>query len=580
MPNPVSLLEITDKSTKDRALGSAYVEMEPVKGLILKASLGIDRRDSKRKTYLPKTTMFGASVNGQANIVERGDMDYLMDLTATYIKEIGQHNFTALAGYSYQEFNGESFSAGNQDFLIDAFLYNNLAVGAYAKPSVGSWASKSALGSYFARLNYSYLGKYLLTATVRADGASNFNPEHRWGYFPSASVGWRFSDEEFMQPLASVLSNGKLRIGYGQTGNSNVGNRILDTYGAVSGTVWGESYYIGIRAAQLGNPQLTWETTSELNIGLDLGFLNNRINLTAEYYDRTISDLLVSGKSLPSYNEITSIAANIGKTQGRGVELTLNTVNVTNRDWQWTTDLTYSFYRDRWKERDPNWKPAVYEKADDPIRAWFSYQSDGLLQPGEKAPEHQKSLLPGQIKLKDLSGEDGKPDGMLNNYDMVYMGTSDPAFLFGFNNTVRYKSFDLNVYFYGEVNRLRSNSYYEYFGMLGSPGVSAQGFNASKMTLETWHHDYQDTKYPNPIMSDFSNGDYYVKKISYIRCRNITLGYVLPVSSKIANRVRLYTDINNPFVLSNWSGVDPETDEHQYAYPNITSFSLGIDISF
>jgi TonB-linked SusC/RagA family outer membrane protein len=580
IPNPVSLLEITDKSVKDRLLGSAYVEVEPVKGLLLKASLGADRRDSKRKTYLPKTTMFGASVNGQAFIVERGDTDYLMDLTATWTKEIEKHNFTVLAGYSYQEFNGESFSAGNQDFLLDAFLYNNLGAGAYAKPSVGSWASKNALGSYFARLNYSFFGKYLLTATVRADGASNFNPEYRWGYFPSASLGWRFSDEAFMQPFSSWLSNGKFRIGYGETGNSNVGNRILDTYGAGYGNAFGESYAVGIRAVQLGNPQLRWETTGELNVGLDLGFLNGRINAVLEYYDRTISDLLVTNKSLLSYNEITSIAANIGKTQGRGFELTLNTVNVTGGDFRWTTDLSYSFYRDRWKERDPNWKPASYQSVSDPIRAWFAYESDGLLQPGEKAPEYQASLLPGQVKLKDLSGAEGIPDGKLDNYDMVYKGTSDPDFLFGFNNTLKYKAFDLNIYFYGEVNRLRSESYYEYFGMLGSPGTAAQGYNASQMTLHTWHHDYQNTKYPSPIISDYGNGDYYTRKISYVRCRNITLGYVLPLPGKIANRARIYADVNNPFVWTNWTGVDPETDEHQHAYPNITGVSFGMDITF
>jgi TonB-linked SusC/RagA family outer membrane protein len=580
LPNPASLLEITDLSAKDRVLGSAYVEAEPIKGLLLKASLGADRRDSKRKTYLPRTTLYGANVNGQAYIVERGDTDYLMDLTATYTKEIDRHNFTVLAGYSYQEFNGESFAAGNQDFILDAFLYNNLGAGAYARPTAISWASKNALGSYFARLNYSFLGKYLLTATVRADGASNFNPDYRWGYFPSVSLGWRFSDEAFMSGASSWLSNGKLRLSYGETGNSNVGNRILDTYAAGYGYPIGESFAIGIRASQLGNPQLKWETTSELNVGLDLGFLNGRINAALEYYDRTISDLLVTGKSLPSYNEITSIAANIGKTQGRGFELTLNTVNVTNRDWQWTTDLTYSFYRDQWKERDPNWKPAAYQSPTDPIRAWFSYESDGLLQPGEAAPAHQAALLPGQIKLKDISGENGTPDGKLDNYDMVYKGTSDPDFLFGFNNTVKYKKFDLNVYFYGEVNRMRSNSYYEYFGILGSPGVMAQGFNASEMALETWHHDYQDAKYPNPIVTDYGNGDYYARKISYIRCRNITLGYVLPLPAKIANRARLYADVNNPFVLTNWTGVDPETDEHQYAYPNITGISLGIDITF
>lgn len=311
---------------------------------------------------------------------------------------------------------------------------------------------------------------------------------------------------------------------------------------------------------------------------MDLGFLNNRINATLEYYDRTISDLLVTNKSLPSYNEITSIAANIGKTQGHGFELTLNTVNVINKDFQWTTDLSYSFYRDRWKERDPNWTPAVYQSPTDPIRAWFTYLSDELLQAGEKAPDHQKALLPGHIKLKDIGGEDGKPDGKLDNYDMVYIGTGDPDFYFGFNNTLKYKSFDLSLYFYGEINRLRSNSYYEAFNLLTNGGGYRS--NASKMQLERWRHDYQDTKYPNPILSDYGGGDYFVKKISYIRCRNMTLGYTLPLSKKIADKVRLYTDINNPFVLTNWSGVDPETDGHQFAYPNVTSVSFGVDISF
>ena len=578
IPNPVSLLEITDKSTAERILGMTYIEVEPVKGLLLKASLGLDRRNSKRKTYLPKTTMYGAAVGGQANIVERNDMDYLLDLTATYSKSIGSHDFTTLVGYSYQEFNGESFSAGSQDFLIDVFLFNNLGAGAYDRPWNGSWAYKQALGSYFARLNYSFLGRYLLTATVRADGASNFDPEYRWGYFPSVSLGWRFSEEAFMQPISHVLTNGKLRIGYGQTGSSNIGNRTRDTYGTGIGNVFGDNWHLGIRTAQLGNPKLKWETTSELNIGLDLGFLNNRINATLEYYSRTISDLLVKNKSLMSYNEITSIAANIGKTQGQGFELTLNTINVVNKNFEWRTDLTYSFYRDRWKERDSEWKPASYQSPNDPIRAWFSYLSDGLLQPGEMAPDHQKSLLPGQIKLKDISGEDGQPDGKLDNYDMVYMGTGDPDFYFGINNTLKYKNFDLNIYFYGEVNRLRGNSYYESFGLLDTGGGYRS--NASKIALENWHHNYQNTKYHNPIASDYGWGDYYVKNISYIRCRNITLGYTLPLSKKIVNNLRLYTDVNNPFVLTNWSGIDPETDGHQFAYPNVTSISFGVDITF
>jgi TonB-linked SusC/RagA family outer membrane protein len=566
VPNPVSLLEIVDNTIKDRLLSSAYVEFYPLKGLTLKAVFGLDRQNAKRSSYLPKTTKYGASTNGQANISEVDDTNYLMDLTATYIKEIEKHSFTFLGGYSYQQFAQEGLNAGNQDFLIDAFLYNNLGAGAYSKPTVGSYAWKSAMGSYFARLNYSYLGKYLLTATIRADGDSDFNPKYRWGYFPSISLGWRFSDEEFMSSL-SVLSNGKLRAGYGRTGNSNVGNHIYDSYSVGYSNVFGNTGYIGIYAGRLGNPKLKWETTSELNIGLDLGFFNNRLSTSIEYYDRIISDLLVTNKKLLSYNEITSIAANIGETQGKGLEITVNSVNITNKYFQWTTDLTWATYTDKWKERDPEWKPAVYESPQDHIRPIFRYISDGLLKPGEPAPAHQKSLLPGQVKLKDISGENGTPDGKLDNYDMVYLGSDDPQFTFGFNNTFRYKSFDLNIYTYGEVGRLRS----------AGPPTGTTLINQQMR----WSHDNLNTALPSLISSDYSNGDYMYKKINYLRCRNITLGYTLPISGKLLNKVRIYGDVNNPFVLTNfWSELDPETGGSYIKYPSVTTFSFGLDISF
>lgn len=574
LPNPVSLLEITDKTTKDRLLASFYLSVEPIKGLVLKANFGIDRQNEKRKTYLPKTTMYGAAVNGQATISQYDRNDYLMDLTATYTKEFGNHNLTALLGYSYQQFNYEDVFAGNSDFLLDSFLYNNLRAGNFVKPSVGSSAYKSALGSYFGRINYSYLGRYLLTLTMRADGASNFDPDHRWGFFPSASVGWRFSDETFMKNFSETLSNGKLRVSYGQTGNSNVGNRAMNLYGTGYNNVFGNSPYVGVYASQLGNPFLTWETTSEFNVGLDLGFFNNRISTTFEYFNRTISDLLVGGKSLPSYNEISSIAANIGKTQSQGFEFSLNTVNFSNKNFAWNTDITFSLFRDRWKERDPNWKPAAYQKVNDPIRAIFSYQSDGLLQVGEKAPAHQKALLPGQVKLVDRN-----KDGILNNEDKILIGTEDPDFLFGFNNTLRYKNFDFNIYLYGEVNKVRGGSYYDSWATIGY-GIN-QGRNSSKGYMETWSHENQSGKFPNILGSnDYGVGDYMLKKISYVRCRNITLGYTIPMIKKILNSLRTYVDVNNPFIITNWSGIDPETEGHQFSYPNVTSFSFGIDVTF
>lgn len=575
LPNPVSLLEITDKTTKDRILASAYLQIEPVKGLILKANFGIDRQYEKRKQYLPKTTMYGEQANGQASISQSDNNDYLMDLTATYMKDFGNHSLTVLAGYSFQQFNNEWVSAGNQDFITDGFLYNNLGAGNFAKPSVGSGASKTSLGSYFGRINYSYLSRYLLTLTMRADGASNFDPDNRWGFFPSVSAGWRFSDEPFMASLNDVVSNGKLRISYGQTGNSNVGNRTMNLYNTGYNNVFGNTIHTGVLASQLGNPNLTWETTKEFNVGLDLGFINNRISLSMEYFNRTISDLLVKEKSLPSYNEVTSIASNIGETKSQGFEMTLNTVNIDNRDWTWTTDLTLSLYRDRWKERDPNWKPAAYQKEDDWIRSMYSFVSDGLMQPGEERPKHQPTLMPGQIKMKDLD-----KNGVLDDHDKVLLGSKDPAFLFGFNNTVRYKNFDLNIYLYGEVNALKGASYYDDWTTMGY-GFT-QGRNSSQGFKDTWRHDNQHAKYANITgVGPDGAGDYFIKKISYLRCRNITLGYTIPVSNKILNNIRVYADVNNPFVLTNWTGLDPETDNgNSYAYPNVTSFSLGVDITF
>lgn len=576
LPNPVSLLTITDKSTKNRFLGSFFVEMTPIKGLRLKANLGTDLQMEKRENYVPKTTNYGSLNKGVANIGEGLRNDYVADFTATYTHDFDNHSLTALLGYSYQQFNTSGFNAGNSDFIIDEFKYNNLGAGNFAKPRVGSYAGKNSLGSYFARVNYSYLDRYLLTATMRADGAANFDPKHRWGYFPSVSIGWRFSEEPFMEKAKAILSNGKLRIGYGQTGNSNVGDRTLSLYNTGYNGVFGltnKKAYTGMLARQLGNPFITWETTSELNVGLDFGLFKNRISGSIEYYNRVISDLLVTNKSLPSYNEITSIASNIGATMSQGMEFTLNTVNISTQKFEWRTDFTLSFYHDRWKERDPNWKPAVYQKANDYIRSAYSKISEGLLRPGEERPAAQPTLLPGQVKIKDIN-----KDGHIDDNDVVLLGSWDPAFIFGLNNTFNMWRFDLNIFLYGQVNQLRGQSYYEQWAMQGYGTV--QGRNSSKGIYDTWTHDNLSAKYPNILgAGPDGSGDYFLKKISFIRCRNITLGYSIPVK-KYGTSMRVYADVNNPFVITNWTGVDPETDNGKYSYPNSTTFSLGLDLTF
>ena len=305
-----------------------------------------------------------------------------------------------------------------------------------------------------------------------------------------------------------------------------------------------------------------------------MGFFNNRINLTAEYFQRTISDLLVKNKTIPHYNEVKTIAANIGSTQSNGVELTLNTQNIQTKQFTWSTDLTFSTYNDRWKERDPNWKPAAYQKEQDPIRGVFAYVADGLLQPGEEAPAHQPQLLPGQVKLKNINGDD-----KLNEEDMVLIGRNDPKFIFGFNNNFSYKNFDLNIYMYGQVGKIAgANSYYDAWGSYGNRIKLGQ--NVPVSFKDAWSSDNQTSTRPSFIESAYGTGDLFLQKISFLRIRNITLGYTVPISKSICNRLRVYADINNPCVWTNWKVQDPETDSNTNAYPNVTSFSIGVDISF
>ena len=603
LPNPVSLLEVTNKTTKERFLGTAFVEYNPIKELTLKANFGIDRNYQKHRVYMPKTTLYGQKRNGAADIAQYDKSDYLLELTANYSKRFGEHSITALAGYSFQRFTDEYLYAGNSNFLIDGFLYNNLGAGSFEKPSVGSSASKNEMASFFGRVNYSYMDRYLLTATLRADGASNFAENHRWGYFPSVAFGWRFTEEKFMKGF-KAMSNGKLRLSWGQTGNSNIGNRAVSYYQTGYTNGFGGVETTGVYLKQLGNPDLKWETTTEWNIGLDLGFFNNRLNVTAEYYHKVVSDLL-STRSLMSFQEVTSIAANIGKTQSQGFELTVNTVNVNTAKFNWSTDLTFSFYRDKWKERDPNWKPSAYSQYNSPIRYKYGYLSDGLIRAGETV-DWMPGSLPGQVKIKDINGyvynEDGsvkvdkhgiplktgKPDGKLDDADKVIYGNEDPGYLVGLNNTLRWGNFDFNIYFYGQFSVLNSGSYKDLW-LTGSNGMTGvknmyRGYNMPTSVRDIWTADNQTATRPSYFQSESSYGvgDYFLQKSWFVRCRNITIGYTIPASTLhgALSSVRVYADVNNPFTITPYKGLDLETDNSVWAYPNVRSFTIGVDITF
>lgn len=494
-------------------------------------------------------------------------------------------------------------NAGNNNFLTDGFIYNNLGAGGGNK-IVGSGCSENKMLSYFFRANYILKDRYLLTATLRSDGASVFARNHKWGYFPSVALGWTISEENFMAKASDWLSMLKLRLSWGQTGNADISTNAFASYYAQEAyNKEDKSKQIGVFQGRLENPDLKWETTTEWNAGLDFGFFNGRIGGSVEYYYKVISDLL-NYKPLNSYQTITQVIANIGKTKSTGIEVTLNTKNIVTKDFFWSTDLTFTKYKDRWKERTPDWKPAVYEKYDAPIRAIYSRRADHILQIGEKVPDAQPLLLPGQLVIKDINGyvrdangdpvvdENGRfqllghPDNIIDDADMELIGTSDPGWLAGMTNTFKYKDFDLSFHLNGMFDRIMEDPTAMEYGISGD-GIARYGLNALRSVKDRWTWDNPSTTNPSTFQgweNTYSSGDFYYQKAWFIRMQNITLGYTLPkhllAKTKVISNLRVHASINNAFIITPYDGLDPETDYYTASYPNARTFSFGVDISF
>lgn len=604
LPNPYSLLTNTDRGRTNRLIGNVYLEVRPLDGLLLRGALGVDHAQLDRKTYQPRTTVNGNANGGVAYIYNTNNDQYLAEATATYHKTLADiHNVNFMVGASYEEFNHDISELGNNNFLTDAFLYNNLDAGTGTK-IVKSNATKNKMESYFMRASYVLMDRYLFTGTMRADGASVFAKNKKWGYFPSASVGWLISEEQFLKQT-TWLSNLKLRLSWGQTGNADIGTNAFASFLAENAYV--NSDYkteIGVRKGKIENPDLKWETTTEWNFGLDFGFLKGRISGSIDIYQRTISDLL-NYRLLNSYQELPRVMSNVGKTQGSGIEFTLNTRNIQTKDFSWSTDFTFTKYKDRWKERTPDWKPAIYERVDDPIRPIYSRLYDHILQAGEPVPAAQPDLRAGQIVIKDVDGYQrdasgnpvtdadgrfmltGAPDGKIDDADTKLIGSLDPGWLAGLNNVFRYKGFELSFMFNGMFDRKIENPTMAAYGIncLGSIG----GGNGLRTNLERWTPTNPSTKYPSAFFgfgrgNYYTWGDFFYQDAWFIRLQNVSLSYQLPQAwlSKIGfiSGLRLHASVNNLFVITPYDGLDPETDAYAAAYPNARTYSFGVNISF
>ena len=587
-PNPLSFREITDGTVSKRLLANVHLDYKVIEPLTLRVRYSFDQSNSKRKNYLPRPFLYGLLREGEANILQNETEISLLEYTANYTRffESGS-SLSGVAGYSYQVRNGEGFNTGNEKFLTDSFLFNNLGAGAAEKPSTGSYRFNEVWASSFGRLSFDYLDKYIITGSIRRDGFSRFAKNKKYGLFPSLSVAWKLSSEDFMKnnKLIDFL---KVRANYGTTGNSNIGANALSLYATGSNYVFGDTENIGVFLRQLANEDLTWETASEVNIGLDFSILEGKVSGSFDYFNKTISDLL-SSRPLPLQSVVGGIAANIGRTQSRGWEFTLSTTNIENDDFSWKTDFNIAHYKDTWKNRDSLVLKSLpkHIKEKDEIRAIYGYVTDGILQAGEEVPEHMDGLRPGMIKLKDLNGFDdegnltGVPDGMLSAADQVKLGVNDPGYTFGFSNVFKYKNFDLNIFAYGMLDRVVFNS--DKDNAFANPFQF--GWNGLIETKNRWSSENQNSNQPSAIPSPYAgrSGNFFRENGAFLRVRNIILGYNIPGNLlnryKILSSARIYIDIQNPFVITNYSGIDPEVSGF-IAYPPQKSLILGVNVNF
>jgi TonB-linked SusC/RagA family outer membrane protein len=600
-PNPYSLLTITDKGRIERTLGNFFIDITPIQDLTIRLKAGIDRGMTRRNSYIPRTTLHGALENGRAFISNSENDDNLLEATANYSKTIlNDHKLSVLAGISQQKFNNRFNSAGATGFITDAFLWNNLGAGSN-QLTPASAASENRIASYFGRLNYNYKGKYLLTATIRTDGSSVFATNNKWGTFPSAAVGWNIAEENFFSGLKKTVSQLKLRLSYGQTGNAQINTNAFAAYSAYPAWLSGEdARLIGVSLSRLENPDLKWETTTGTNLGLDFSFGNGKVEGSIELFNNDISDLLAT-KSLNSYQEVNTVIANVGKTRSRGFEITINTRNVQTANFQWRTTFVASRYKDTWLERAPDWKPMVYESENDPIRARYSRESDGILQIGEKLPESQSSLIPGMIKTKDVNGfqrdvngnpavdangrflRTGKPDGIMDDADTRMMGTTDPSLMAGITNILTYKNWSLNFDFNGLFGRRIQDPNYVAYGF-SAYGIYANGYNGLRSVKDRWTPTNPSTKNPSSFwgFSPYGVGDFFLQDAWFVRLQNVSVGYNLPkkLLGNVLNAARIHVDAQNLFTITPYNGVDPETDSYTAAYPYIRSFTVGVNVTF
>lgn len=579
LDNPVLIAENYYRYTRTvRGLASVFAEATISPELKLRSSLSIDYTNLDDESYTPiiSRESQNGNFNGFGTYGATQDFTWLAENYLTYTKTFGEiHNLTALAGLSYQASNRNFASISAQGFPSDQFTKLSVASRVTAGSTSGTeWG----LASYFARFNYSLKDKYLFTFTGRADGSSRFGDNFRFGFFPSGSFAWRIGDEEFMKSQ-DFVSDLKARVSYGVTGNQDgIGN--FASRGLFGVTAYRQTP--GLIPTQLSNSNLTWESTKQLDVGLDVGFLENRITLTADYFVKTTDDLLLN-RLIPGISGFSSVIENIGKIENRGFELTVGGAILTG-PFQWNSSFNISQVRNKVLELevdDQILNDSHILKVGEPIGTFFLIDHEGV------DPET------GNMRWVDLND-----DGVINSADRRIVGNAQPDFFGGWNNNFSYKGFDLGVFFQFIVGNdifNHSRASYENLGWsrIGT-GFPLPDGNNHKLADQRWMEPGDITDIPRASLTNVNWREYssrWLEDGSFLRLKTLTLGYTFtrPVLDRIGLRsLRVYAQGQNLLTFTSYTGFDPEVNQNarnpQVAgsdfgtFPQTRSINFGFNI--
>jgi TonB-linked SusC/RagA family outer membrane protein len=555
-----------------RAFGNVYLQFEPIKGLTVRSQLSpqmIYKRYGFYRGQWCKETA-GKIENTTATYETNDYFGYVWDNQLNYEKNLGLHHFDLSLVQSLQYEQWETSSQSARNFPFNSQWYNLDAVTSANITASQTDYTQRSMASFLGRFQYSYNGKYLFTFAGRYDGSSRLAEGNKWAFFPSAAFAWRMSEEPFFKTFDN-LSNLKLRLSYGVTGNDAVAiygtqSNISQKYYDFDGTVT-TAYYKN----RLANYDLTWEKTDEINLGIDYGFYDNRINGSIDIYRRDAKDLIME-RQLPQTSGWSSIWDNIGWVRNTGLEVGLNTVNVQNNNFTWSTSIIFDTNKNEIVELYGEKKDDVGNEwfIGEPINVNYDYEFDGIWQLDEADLAAKYGQTPGQVKVKDLNG-----DYIIDSNDKKIIGQQTPKWSGSITNNLKYKNWDFSVYVYTRQGE-------QLYSTFKSSFMALEG-NYNNVNVNYWTEDNPSNEYPEPGNKGNYFNSFRYSDISFVRVGNITLGYSIPkrtLSRWKINKLRIYGTVTNPFTFTSYPGYDPEWAD-QNTWGEATGYStylLGINL--